>query len=253
MHPEQETPAGPPPTHESGQGGPPNYGPSQGYAPPPGYGQPGYGQTHLGQAAHVQSPTFPQPPYGQPPHGQPPYGQPVYGQLPYGQPGYPPPGYGNPAYGGPYGYVPAPWNRSLPGPRWPHGPGRPAAATVAAVLGFVTAGLTLAMQIVFIAALSDGSGDASTAVLLLGIPCAAGLIVGSVQLLGRRTHQTLLTSAIASVVVLVLALVVGLAMSITPQGAVAEIVIIVLAATLPITTAVLTAQRSVSGWSNALP
>jgi hypothetical protein len=47
------------------------------YGQPPQYGQPAYGQ---------------QPPYGQPAYGQPGYGQPAYGQPPYGQ-GY---GYGYP-------------------------------------------------------------------------------------------------------------------------------------------------------------
>jgi hypothetical protein len=122
------------------------------------------------------------------------------------------------------------------------------------VLGFVTAGLTLVMQVVFIAALSSGDGDPATAVLLLGIPCAAGLILGGVRLLGRQTLQILLLSAIAAVLVLVLALVVGLA---TVSGSGADlaglVIILVLAAALPTTTAALAAQRTVSGWMNSQP
>jgi hypothetical protein len=249
VHPESHSQSGPPPAQGPGQSGPPEYGPPPGYAPPPPYGQPPYGQP-----GYAPPPSYGQPPPGEPRYGQPPYGQPPYGQPPYGQPPYGQPGYGlGPGYGAPYGYGPAPWNQPLPSLRWPHGPGRPAVATAAAVLGFVTAGLTLAMQVVFIAALNSGSGDPATAVLLLGIPCAAGLIGGGVSLLGRRTHQVLLSSAIASILVLVLALVVGLATSPGGNDLTGLVVILVLASALPITTTVLAAQRSVSGWMNALP
>ena len=245
MHPEPDSQFGPPPAQESEQSGPPSYG------PPPGYAQPTYGQPASGQASYGP-PGYGQPASGQPPYGQPGYGPPGYGPPPYGRPGYGP-GPGYPGSGAPYGYGPAAWNAPLPDARWPHGPGRPAVATAAAVLGFVTAGLTLAMQVVFIAALNSGNGDPATAILLLGIPCAAGLIVGGVRLLGRRTHQVLLSSAVASILVLVLALVVGLATSPGGNDLPGLLIILVLASALPITTTALAAQRSVSGWMNALP
>jgi hypothetical protein len=135
---------------------------------------------------------------------------------------------------------------------WPHGPGRPGIATAAAVLGFVTAGLTLLMSIFFLIALNRG-GDATFTVLLLGIPCAIGMIVGGVRLLGRQTHYVLLSSAVAAVVVLILTFLVGLATESGSGGVPALVLFLVLAAVLPITTAALTAQRRVSSWMNALP
>jgi hypothetical protein len=135
---------------------------------------------------------------------------------------------------------------------WPHGPGRPGIATAAAVLGFVTAGLTLLMSIFFLIALNRG-GDATFTVLLLGIPCAVGMIVGGVRLLGRQTHYVLLSSAVAAVAVLILTFLVGLATESGSGGVLALVLFLVLAAVLPITTAALTAQRRVSSWMNALP
>jgi len=200
-----------------GQGGrPAGHQPQPGYTPPPGYAPPGYGV----------------PPYGTPGYGTPGYGTPGYG-LP-GPASYPPP----PGYG--YG-----WNGPVP-TAWPYGPDRPGIATAAAVLGFVTAGLTLLMSIFFATALGhDGSGV--FVVLLFGIPCAIGMIVGGVRLLGQHTHQILLTSAIAAVLVLILALILGLG-TFTGPDVVGMMIIIVLAAPLPIVTACLAGGSTVSAW-----
>ena len=207
----------------------------QAYEPSPGDGQP------AGNGAP--------PPYGSPaPYGSPtPYGPPAYGAPAYGPPAYgPPPGYGYP----PPGNAPG-WNGQLPG-TGPHGPGRPGIATAAAVLGFVTAGLTLLMSIFFLIALDRG-GDGTFAILLLGSPCAAGMIVGGVRLLARRTHYVLLSSAVAAVLVLILTFLVGLATESGDANVLSLVLFLVLAGALPITTAALTAQPRVSGWMNALP
>jgi hypothetical protein len=153
----------------------------------------------------------------------------------------------------PYGYHPTPWSGPLPSSRWPYGPDRPGVATAAAVLGFVTAGLTLLMSVVFLGVQFSGDGDTSTAVLLLGIPCAAGLIVGGVRLLGRRSHQVLFTSAVAAVLVLILAFIVGLA-TLPGRDDVAGLgVMLLVAAPLPIVTACLAASRTIAGWTAGAP
>jgi hypothetical protein len=122
------------------------------------------------------------------------------------------------------------------------------------VLGFVTAGLTLLMQPAFLGALLGGDGDAATAVLLLGTPCAAGLIAGGVQLLRRRSSQLLLVSAIAAVLVLLVALVAALATSApSADNFAGAVVLLVFAGALPVTTAVLAGQRSLTSWTAAAP
>ena len=56
-----------------------------------------------------------------------------------------------------------------------------------------------------------------------------------------------------AVVVLILTFLVGLAVESGTSNVVSLAVFVALASVLPITTAALTAQRSVSGWMNALP
>jgi hypothetical protein len=116
------------------------------------------------------------------------------------------------------------------------------------VLGFVTAGLTLLMSIAYLGGLDSSGENAAFAVLLLGIPCAAGMILGGVQVLRRSSSRTLLTSAIAAVVVLILALIVGLGTLSDPGAVVGLMVLLVLAAPLPVVTACLAGGRTVSTW-----
>jgi hypothetical protein len=137
----------------------------------------------------------------------------------------------------------------FPSRRWPHGPERPGVATAAAVLGFVTGGLTLLMSIVFIGALAGDEGDPATGVLLLGLPCAIGLIVGGVRLLGRRPPVVLFASALAAVLVLVLALITGLATTVSDTNSVIGLSLVLgFAAPLPIVTAVLAWRPVVAHW-----
>jgi hypothetical protein len=171
-----------------------------------------------------------------------------------GQQPWPAPQYGQPfpqpqAYGFPY--PPAPW---APGPlAWPDGPARPAAATAAAVLGFVTGGLTVLSCLGFLLTVLVGEDDAPTRVLLLGPVCAAGLITGGVRLLGRRSPVVLFGSALASVAVLVLALLVAV-VTIDRSGGVDGLAVFVLmAAILPVLTAIFAWLPTVRGWAAARP
>ena len=181
--------------------------------------------------------------------GAPGYGPPGYGP----QPGYGPvPGYG-PSYAQTYGYPypPTPW---APEPlTWPDGPARPASATAAAVLGFVTGGLTILNCLGFLIMVLVGEDDAPTRVLLLGPLCAAGVITGAVRLLGHRSPVVLFGSALASVAVLVLALVVG-AVTIDRTGGTEDLAVFVLmAAVLPVLTAIFAWLPTVRGWAAARP
>ncbi|SFP66011.1 hypothetical protein SAMN05660464_3809 [Geodermatophilus dictyosporus] len=190
-----------------------------------------------------------------PPPGPPaqPYGLPAhrYGPVPYGPPGYGPPGAHRP---GPYGQpvpwgVPPGWGVVPPAPpAWPHGPGRPPVATAAAVLGLVTGGLTGLVSLLFLVAVLGGDEDAVPATLVLGLPCAAGLVTGGVWLLGRRSPLPLFCSALAAVVVLFLVLVVVAATE--DADAVAGFgLFLVFALPLPVLTAVFARLPRTTGWA----
>jgi hypothetical protein len=131
--------------------------------------------------------------------------------------------------------------------RWPHGPDRPGIATAAAVLGFVAAGLTLVMTMVFINAFATGDGDLPTGLLFLGAPCAVVQIIGGVHLLRRRGRRLLLAASIAAVAVLVAAFV-GAAVTFTNDDFVGISVFLLGAVVLPLLIVIFTAQRTVSGW-----
>jgi hypothetical protein len=195
------------------------------YGPPPGYGPPGYG---------------PPPAYGPPVYGPPVYGPPVYGPPVYGPPpGYPPPyGYGAP--------MAEPWVTA----RWPYGPGRPSLATAAVVLGHVTAGLTIVVTLIFVAVLLTGNGDPTMGALLLGLPCAIGMIVGGVHLTRRRSSGLLFASAATAVGVLVLSLIVGVGW-LTPEDLAGQAVFVGTALPLPLLTAIFSRARTVTGWLGA--
>ncbi|MBM7806546.1 hypothetical protein JOD57_002383 [Geodermatophilus bullaregiensis] len=172
-------------------------------------------------------------PYGPPPGYPPP--------PPYG----PPPGYG---YGPGYGYA---WAVPPAPPAWPAGPGRPGVATAAAVLGFVTGGLTLVVSLFLLALTVGGEGDPATTTLL-GLPCAAGLVSGGVRLLGRRSPLVLSTSALAAVVVLFLALVAA-AGTLDADDVEGLVVVLVLALPLPVLTAVFSRLPATVGWASSRP
>ena len=188
------------------------------------------------------------PGYGPPPGYAPQAG---YGVQPwYG----PAPGYGPPYprvqdYG--YPYPPTPW---APEPlAWPDGPARPASATTAAVLGFVTAGLTILNCLGFLMIVLAGEDDAPSRVLLLGPVCAAGLITGGVRLLGRRSPVVLFGSAVASVAVLLMALLVGFVTIDRTGGTEGLVVFVLMAAILPVLTAIFAWLPTVRGWAAARP
>jgi hypothetical protein len=166
----------------------------------------------------------------------------------YAQPAYPPPGY---AYGPPpgygYGYPP------LSPPAWPHGPGQPGVATTAAVLGFVTAGLTLLVSAAMLLAVLGGEDDVVTLLLTLGWPCAAGLIVGGVRLQRRRSPAVLFGAAVACVAVLLLAWLAGAVTIDRTDGLEGLTVFVFAALVLPVLTAVFAWLPVVRGWAAARP
>lgn len=179
--------------------------------------------------------SYPPPAPGQPVHGPPAgYGQPAYGPPMHG----PPPG-----HGAMHPYGPA-FAAAL---QWPYGPVRPSAATAAAVLGHVTGGLTGLVMLGILVSVLGGDDDPSTLLMLLGIPCAVAIIAGSAALLGRRTADLLHRAAVASVAVLVLVLVVGLA-TLDGGARLGLLVTVVLALPLPILTAVFAGRPQVRGW-----
>jgi hypothetical protein len=121
------------------------------------------------------------------------------------------------------------------------------------VLGFVTGGLTVLSCLGFLLTVLVGEDDAPTRVLLLGPVCAAGLITGGVRLLGRRSPVVLFGSALASVAVLVLALLVAV-VTIDRSGGVDGLAVFVLmAAILPVLTAIFAWLPTVRGWAAARP
>jgi hypothetical protein len=178
---------------------------------------------------------FRDPQYGTPPASGPP-------------PGYGPPVYGPPVHPSPYGSgYGAPLSWAPPVATWPYGPGRPPLATAAAVLGHVTAGLTIVFSLIFLVSLLTGEGDPAQAVLALGLPCAGGLIVGGVHFTGRRSAALLFASAATSVGILLLSLIAGIGW-LTSDDLAFQVVFVVVALPLPVLTAIFARARSVTGW-----
>jgi hypothetical protein len=181
-----------------------------------------------------------------PPGAYPP--PPGYGPPPaYG----PPLGYGAPppAYGPPVGHGPvAPWNLPAVVTTWPYGPGRPGVATAAIVLGFVTGGLTALGSLVFLYAVATGDADPATSVLVLGLLCAAGLIGGAVVLSRQDSPTVLFAAAVATVTVLVLALLTGAA-TLDGDAMLGLGMFVAFALVLPVLTAVFARLPRVRGWA----
>ncbi len=208
-------------------------------AVPPGSALPPYGA----------SPASGQPaPYGPPPGTVPAsYAPPAYAPPAYAPPAYGPPAYGPPAYGPPPGYG---WGLPLAPPTWPAGPGRPGVATAAGVLGIVTGALSLLVSLVLTVAVLSGEDDAVSVVLMLGLPCGAVLIAGGTRLLNRHSATMVFAAALASVVVLFLALAVG-AGTADSSDVVGLAVFLVFALPLPVLTAVFARLPATVGWAAA--
>jgi hypothetical protein len=126
-------------------------------------------------------------------------------------------------------------------------------ATTAAVLGFVTGGLTVIGSLFLLALVLGGERDGATTTLVLGLPCAAGMIAGAVRLLGRNSPTLLSASACAAVVVLFLALAVAAG---TPETSdVEDVVAFLLFVALPLLalTAVFSRLPATVGWASSRP
>jgi hypothetical protein len=136
---------------------------------------------------------------------------------------------------------------------WPAGPGRPGVATAAAVLGIVTAGLTALMAAGFLFGMTDGDDEAAFLLTVVtGVLCAAGLLVGGIRLLSRRSADLLFFTALGSLASLALIAVVA---ETTLYGDDAGFLLAVafLGAPLPAVTAVLARTRATVGWASTGP
>jgi hypothetical protein len=147
------------------------------------------------------------------------------------------------------------WNSAPYGPPpgpWPGGSDRPGIATAAAVLGFVTGGLTVLMSLFFVLSLvAEGSDPVTVLLVILGAPCAAGVLTGAVRLLAGHSPGVLFSSALASAGVLVLALMVGVALF-DRDGVLGLLVFVLFALPLPVLTAVFARQPRVLAWENGV-
>jgi hypothetical protein len=158
--------------------------------------------------------------------------------------------YGEQQHGPPPGYGAPPWNLPPAPTTWPYGPGRPRSATTAAVLGFVTGGLTAVASLIFLIVFVSGVvRDPVTVTLILGLPCAVGLITGAARLLGGDLPGLLFSWAIAAVGVLVVAMIVAL-VAFGPADLLAVAIFVVLAVPLPILTAVFAWQPDTRDWAS---
>jgi hypothetical protein len=120
------------------------------------------------------------------------------------------------------------------------------------VLGFVTGGLTALASLGFlVAVLAGGADDAATVLLVLGLPCAAGMLAGAARLLQRRPPGLLFSSAAAAVGVLLLTLVVGLVTFDRSDDVFGLVVFLLFAAVLPVLTAVFARLPRTTGWAAA--
>jgi hypothetical protein len=135
---------------------------------------------------------------------------------------------------------------------WPHGPDRPSQATAAAVLGFVAAGLTVIVNLFVLADIASGTGDVPQKMFLFGFASAAGLTVGGIRLLQGWSPAVLFGSALASIAILVIALLTGFATLYSDEVA-GLVVLVVLALPLPVLTAVFSWLPRVRGWAAAEP
>jgi hypothetical protein len=114
------------------------------------------------------------------------------------------------------------------------------------VLGFVTAGLTAVSTLMLLATVLGGDRYVFTYVLLLGLPCAAGLLIGATDVVRRRSWTILFGSAVAAIAVLGAALVAG-AFELPGDEAVGLAMFMTFALPLPVLTAVFTRLGTVTG------
>jgi hypothetical protein len=121
------------------------------------------------------------------------------------------------------------------------------------VLGFVTGGLTAFVSLMFLVFLARGvEVDPATTTLILGVPCAAGLIAGAAMLMGRRSPLLLFWSALAAVLVLVLSEIVAI-VAVGGDAPLSVGVFVLLALPLPVLTAVFASRPKTRGWVDARP
>ena len=124
-------------------------------------------------------------------------------------------------------------------------------ATAAAVLGFVAGGFSLLVGFGFSVGILRGEDDPMSYLMLLALPCAAGLFTGASWLLKRRSAGVLFGAALAAVAALLLILVVGLASTEDEDARIGVIAFTVCASVLPVLVAIFTRLPQVWGWAAA--
>ena len=133
------------------------------------------------------------------------------------------------------------------GRAWPYGPGRPGLATAAGVLARVAAGLTLFVQLLFVAPGLDGHDGVSQWLMLLGLPCAVGMIVGASRLMWHRSSRILFASSAGAVAVLLLVFLVGLG-ELRGAELIGLAFFVAVALPMPLLAAIFTQAPTVKGW-----
>jgi hypothetical protein len=145
---------------------------------------------------------------------------------------------------GPLPYAPPPYG--WPPGAWPYGSPRPGAATAAAVLGFVGAGLLTSVVTFDLGMnLADRFLVAFSLVQAFSLPCAAGLVVGGLRLLHRRGRATLVLSGLGVVAVALAAQVTAAA---TGYGVAETLPDAVLLLPLPVLASLFARQPAVRDW-----
>jgi vacuolar-type H+-ATPase subunit I/STV1 len=118
------------------------------------------------------------------------------------------------------------------------------------VLGFVTGGLSALVSLLFLLmAVIGGQDDPVSMLLILGLPCAAGLISGAARLLSGDLPGPLFGWAIAAVGVLVVAALVAL-VAFDAADLLAVAIFVVLAVPLPVLTAVFAWRPDTRDWAS---
>ena len=104
--------------------------------------------------------------------------------------------------------------------------------------------------LVFLVAGLTGDGDLATWVLSLGLPAGGLLLAGGIGLLGRRSVELVLWSAVAAAALVVLALL-GAVATLPREDVLTELGFTVFALPLPVVTAALAGRRTVRDWVTA--
>ncbi len=130
---------------------------------------------------------------------------------------------------------------------WPHGPGRPAQATAAAVLGFLSGGIAILWGLVGIVLLAGSDGGSGTWVgVLVGLPAGVALVLGGIRLLARADRWSIAVGGAVLALTVLGQAVISAASSYGSAAGQATLVVLLLPA--PSIAAVLASLPLIGGW-----